>query len=162
MQKAEPLRCLSLENEVENGCAVARNLHVHIHRVHSPSTYTGVGDMPHPSLGVAEVLEEALQFKLLHAWLDGLHHLTVGSTAHLVHIAEHCDLLGGLDHTATCTYIGNRKHRVMHAHVHVHVHVHACMHESSEGSSSSNFHVRPSVMPIIMNHQSDPNGFCVH
>ena len=80
--------------------------------------------MAHPSLGVAEVLEEALQFKFLHARLDGLHHLTVGSTAHLVHIAEHCDLLGGLDHTATCTYIGNRKYRVMHAHAH---HMHVCM-----------------------------------
>ena len=58
--------------------------------------------MPHPSLGVAEVLEETLQFKLLHARLDVLHHLTVSTTANLVHIAEHCDLLRGFDHTATC------------------------------------------------------------
>lgn len=57
--------------------------------------------MTHPSVGVAEVLEQALQFKLLHPWLGSSHHLQVGSTAHLVHIAEHCDLLWGLDHTAT-------------------------------------------------------------
>ena len=57
--------------------------------------------MSHSSLGVAEVLELALHLKLLHAWLDGPHHLTVGCTAHLVHVAQHRDLLGSLDNTAT-------------------------------------------------------------
>ena len=69
--------------------------------INSRCTYTCIGDMSHPSLGIAEVLKETLQFKLLHTRLDVLHHLTVGSTAHLVHITEHCDLLRGLDHTAT-------------------------------------------------------------
>ena len=46
------------------------------------------------------VLEVALQLKLLHAGLDDPHHFTVGCTADLVHVAQHCHLLGGLDHTA--------------------------------------------------------------
>jgi hypothetical protein len=50
-------------------------------------------------VGVAVVLEVALQLKLLHARLDDPHHLTVGGTANLVHVAQHRDFLRGLDHT---------------------------------------------------------------
>ena len=42
--------------------------------------------MSHSSVGVAVVLEVALQLKLLHAGLDDPHHLTVSRTAHLVHV----------------------------------------------------------------------------
>ena len=66
----------------------------------SPCTNAGIGYMSHPTLSIAVVVEDALQLKLLHVWFDGLHHLTVGVTAHLVDVAEDLDLLRGLDHTA--------------------------------------------------------------
>ena len=57
--------------------------------------------MPHSPFGVAVMLKEALELVLLHARLHRPHHLEVGCTADLVHIAQHRDLLRRLDHSAT-------------------------------------------------------------
>ena len=65
-----------------------------------PGTYTSVRDMPHASSGIAEVLEQTLHLVLNHARTYCPHHLTVGSTAHLVHIAQYCKLSRRLNHTA--------------------------------------------------------------
>ena len=66
-----------------------------------PGTYTGIRDVSHPPFGVAVMLEEALKLVLLHARLRRPHHLEVGCTADLIHIAQHRDLMRRLDHSAT-------------------------------------------------------------
>ena len=53
----------------------------------SPGTDASVGDVAHASFGIAEVLEEALQFPLPHARSHRSHHLTVSLTADFVHVA---------------------------------------------------------------------------
>ena len=65
-----------------------------------PGTYASVGYMSHASIGVAVVLEQTLQLPLLHAWTYGPHHLTVGSAAHFISIAQHCQFSRSLDHSA--------------------------------------------------------------